>query len=271
MVKINKIPDADGKGFTIATIAEDVERIDPVLYFRTIYMESNEAKLREMLRLKNPPVPMIFLENVIEKNVAKEWDEMYQKIMAEKVPDFLFSALKTDNKKYQEKFLRGMQFTPDQLTAFYFRAYQELGYTFSAYSSEHLPNGTDLDDMPVLVRVTEDGVTKVGKTPLKDGELKQAITQRSAIYGKILDKGDEWHCFIITIESIAGNENWNDGLPHYHYISDKFGVSREEVVKQLKSKDYALFNLPHLELHGYGGKDKPAAVNLSKKTSEGLD
>jgi hypothetical protein len=254
MVVIEKIMDADGKGGTIATRALDVERIDPVEYYRTIYIESNKVKSREMLLAKNPPFTIEILEPTIIKSVNKDWEELYQKIMAEKVPDFLFSALRADNKKYQEKFLRGMQFTPDQLTAFYFRAYQEMGYTFSAYSSEHLPNGTVLGDMPTLVHIGADPIAKVGETSMTDGQLKQAVEQRSAIYGKILDKGEEWHCFFTTIESIAGKENWKGGQPHFHYISDKFGVSREEVVKQLKNKDYQLFSLPHLELLEYGGQ-----------------
>lgn len=256
MVRVEKIFDADGKGFTIATTAEDVEYINPVIYYRTVFIESNKFKLREMFKLKKPPFPIEELELIIETDVTKDWDELYEKIMAEKVPDFLFSALKADNKKYQEKFLRGMQFTPNQLVAFYFKAYLEFDYTFSSYSEEHLPNGTELDDMPVLVHVDEEKISKVGETTMTDGQLKQAILQRSAIYGKFLDKGDEWHCFFTTIESIAGKENWKQGQPHYHYISDKFGVSREEVVKQLKSKDYKLFNLPHLELHSYRGQSK---------------
>lgn len=258
MVQIEKIPNADGKGFTIAAIAEDVERVDAVDYYRTIFVEKQKVILRETLRLKNPPFPMEDLEPFIEKTAASDWEKLYKQIMAEKVPDFLFSTLKADNRKYQERFLRGMKFTPEQLAAFYFKACRELGYTFSCYSSEHLPNDRDLSDMPILVRVESDQVEKVGETPLSDGELRQVVNQRSAIYGKILDNGDEWHCFFITIESAAGKENWKEGQPHYHYISDKFGISREEVVKQLQSKDYRLGSLPHLELHNY--RDEERAV-----------
>ena len=45
---------------------------------------------------------------------------------------------------------------------------------------------------------------------------------------KFIDKEDEWHCLFLTYDSIRGKESWNGGQPHYHYISDKFGIPRAE-------------------------------------------
>lgn len=258
MAKIEKIPDSNGKGFTLVTVAEDVERVSPVEYYRANFVESNKAKREALLQARIPHFPIAWARKSIEKEVTLAWEVYYEQIMLLEVPPFLFSALKTDNRKYQEKFLRDMQFTPEQLLAFYFRAYQEKGFTFSSYSAEHLPTGTELRDMPVLVRVNGEEIEKSGETVLTNGQLKQAVLQRSGTYGKILDKGDNWHCFFITLESAAGEENWRDGQPHYHYISDKFGVSREEVVKQLKNKDYNLSGLPHLKLLGYRDQSSTA-------------
>lgn len=255
MYQINKIPDNDGKGFTITIAGENVEGVNAIEYYKNIQIAKKEVLYREMLFLINDrPYTMEELEQVIQKRAHEDWEELYKVIMAEKVPPMLFSTLKADNKKYQVKFLRGIQFTPLQLVAFFFTACRDLGYTLSIYSSEHLPVGTNEEAMPALARVEGDSVTTAGETSMKEGEIKQAVTQRSATYGKILDKEDEWHCFFITIESAAGKENWKNGQPHYHYISDKFGIPRDYVVQQLMSKDYDLSGLPHLELHGYRDK-----------------
>jgi hypothetical protein len=64
---------------------------------------------------------------------------------------------------------------------------------------------------------------------------------------KILERDDEWHCFFITYNSLRGDESWKQGQPHFHYISDKFGISKEELIKQLRSRDYKLGNLPHID------------------------
>jgi len=244
--------DEDKKGFTVAFTYDDIERINPIEYYKKRFVERNITLSRIMFTKRYPWFPEFILEKVLLNDAEKDWKEHYEKIMKVEVPTFLLSALKADNKKYQEKFLRGMEYTPAQFEAFIFRAFLEHGFTLSIYSTEHLPNGTDEKNVPRLIHAQDGEIHKVGETSLSDGELKQIVEQRSAIYGKILDKGDIWHCFFITIESIAGKENWKDGQPHFHYISDKFGISRDEVVKQLKSKDYKLFNLPHIELKGYG-------------------
>jgi hypothetical protein len=256
MVKKDVIRDEEGKGFTVAIESTNIERIDPISHYKSLYVENKSTILRIFLLGKNPPFPGVFLEPFISQEAEKDWQEHLDRIMAEEVPPLLFSVLKTRNKKHQEKFLRGMAFTPDQLEAFFYRAYSDYGYTLSIYSSEFLPSDIDEKDMPRLAYLEDNKIKKTGATTISDGKIKQAIEQRSAIYAKILDNGDAWHCFFITIESIAGKENWKVGQPHYHYISDAFGLSREEVVKQLKSKNYQLFNLPHIELLGYGEQPK---------------
>lgn len=99
----------------------------------------------------------------------------------------------------------------------------------------------------------EDGeIQKFGKTELTDGQLKQALEQRSVKIAKILEKDGEWHCFFITYNSIRGKENWRNSKPHFHYISNYFGISKKAVVEQIKSKKYKLGNLPHIALDDYG-------------------
>ncbi len=87
--------------------------------------------------------------------------------------------------------------------------------------------------------------------------MKQAIEHRKVKVAKILDKGDEWHCFFATFKSFRGEETWlGANQPHYHYISNVFGIGRAEVVNQIKSEKYKLGNLPHIKLEEYGNQPK---------------
>lgn len=70
---------------------------------------------------------------------------------------------------------------------------------------------------------------------------------------KFLDKGDTWHCFFTVYRSLRGEESWQDGQPHFHYISDKWGISRKDAVEQLKGDKYPSTSV-HISLLGYGGK-----------------
>jgi hypothetical protein len=127
------------------------------------------------------------------------------------------------------------------------------GYTLSQYSSEFQASDVDKEKMPYAYMLNENGeIQKFGKTELTDRQLKQALEQRSVKIAKIIEKDGEWHCFFITFNSIDGKENWRDGQPHFHYISNFFGIKKEDVIEQIKSKKYKLGNLPHIALTDYG-------------------
>ena len=105
--------------------------------------------------------------------------------------------------------------------------------------------------MPSIVHLTDNKVHKSGETDLTDGQLKQIVEHRKVIISKFIDKGELWHCFFLTFESLKGKEKWKDGKPHYHYISSAFGLTREQVIGELKKKNYKLNNLPHIEMIDY--------------------
>lgn len=182
-----------------------------------------------------------------------DWNEVLEKFKAVKIPDGLLNILGTNKKSAQIESLRGVVLTPDILMGFLIKA-EKLGYTLSQYSSEHPQTGVDSSKMPFAYFVKENGeVQTFGNTELSDGQLKQAIQHRSVKVAKILDKDEEWHCFFTTFNSLNGEETWlGEKQPHYHYISNTFGISRTEVINQIKSKKYKLGNIPHIKLKEYG-------------------
>jgi hypothetical protein len=183
------------------------------------------------------------------------WQEMLHGFKSIEIPNGFLKLFETSKKADQENLLENQILTPDILMGLLIKA-EEQGYTLSQYSSEYSQKGVDLSKMPFAYQVKENGeVQTFGETELSDGQLKQAIEHRKVKVAKILDKGDEWHCFFATFKSLRGEETWlGEKQPHYHYISNAFGIDRAEVVNQIKSEKYKLGNLPHIKLVEYGNQ-----------------
>jgi hypothetical protein len=169
----------------------------------------------------------------IFKGAVLHWQEMLSEFKKVKVSENLIKLLSSKKKSEQETLLKGVILTPDVL----------MGLLI-----------VDLSKMPLAYEVKEDGEVKVfGDTEMSAGQLKQAIEHRKVKVAKILDRGDEWHCFFATFRSLRGEETWQgEKQPHFHYLSNAFGIPRTKVVEQIKSEQYKLGNLPHIKLEEYG-------------------
>lgn len=251
MIRKHKIPNESGNGSYTIFESPDFEYVDPTKHYAESFIVTNTSMMRDIILLKKPHIPSDFIEKYIHKEVIKDWLKKLKEIEDTPIPENLILLLKSNTKKEQVKLLKDVTITPDQLISFIFRAWTDFGFTFSQYKSEHHHKGLDRTQMPKLVEVKDGKVFKVGKTPLTDGQLKQAVDHRKVIVSKFLDNKESWHCLFLTFDSIKGKETWKNGQPHYHYISDKFGIPRQKVVEQLKSSKYNLGNLPHIDLIDY--------------------
>jgi hypothetical protein len=194
----------------------------------------------------------------IYKAATANWSEMLAGFRKVNVPEKMIALLTSKRKNEQERLLKGAVLTPDILMAFLIKAHEEFGYTLSSYSSEHAAKGVYSSKMPLAYEVKEDGKVQVyGNTELSEGQLRQAIEQRRVKVGKFIDNCDHWHCFFTTYRSLRGEETWlGEKQPHYHYISNYFGIERTKVIEEIKSERYSLGNLPHLKLEEYGNQPK---------------
>ena len=84
---------------------------------------------------------------------------------------------------------------------------------------------------------------KIGETNMSDGELKAMLRQRRVQTIRVYHKDDVWHCFYGTYKGINGEES---GPPHMHYISDKWGISREELNKRIQANDMPSSGTVHI-------------------------
>lgn len=231
----------------------DFEFEKPVKHYSDFFiyrhMVVNGVPEEDLRSGKNPSETSkaIFIEG------AKEWQEMFKDYQTVSLSENLVKLLDSKKKAEQGTLLEGEVITPDVLMALIIKA-DEAGYLLSQYTSEFLPNGIDPSQLPLAFTIEENGeVKKYGKTKLSDAQLKQVIEHRKVKVAKFLDRGDEWHCFFVTYTSLNGQETWlGEKQPHFHYISNAFGIPREKVVEQLKSKKYKLGNPPHITLKEYG-------------------
>lgn len=249
------IPNENGKGFILAFIGDDFEYVNPIDYYADRFIKSRTSMLTHILKLKLPQDASVeSLERVAYKNALKDWDEEYKEIISTEIPKNFISLLTSESKDEQIKLLKGQTLTTPILFSLIYKAYSEFGFTYSSYSGEQFHKGLDRSLLPKFATLNRDSgeVKKVGDTSLTDGQIKQAIQQRKRTISKFLDNGSTWHCFIITYDSIGGEERAHRQT-HFHYFSDKWTIPREEAVKKIKTGNYPSSKV-HIDLLDYGNQ-----------------
>ena len=254
-----KIPSPDGNGFYWQMEVGEFERVHPVeklgemIITGWIDQVTNHcmfAKENNLLPSDNGILnPHRVIERIARQEALKKWEEELARMQTQKIPENLLKLLGADSKKDQLRLLNGLSLTTNELMAFICRSW-DYGYVYSTYISEHLPVGLDVRRMPIFAYKQDDGkIVKAGKTSLTDGQIKQAIEQRSVKVVKFLDRGSQWHCFYQTYRSLTGKERAHkNGQPHIHYISSAWNLPREQVLAELRSKDYKLPSY-HIDYH----------------------
>lgn len=242
MFKDTKIPYENG--FYSMKEYDDFEFTNPIEFIKDICIESSKSFDKNILISKGFSNPS---EKVLNKLALKRCKKKIKNFQETKFPKALIDLLTTTSKREQVKLLKGLSLNHKQLYSFIFYAFKNNGYKLSQYKANHNHNGFDISKMPRIIHIEDDGtVTKVGKTDLSDGQLKQAVEHRKVTVSKFLDNEYGWHCFFVTYKSLAGKEKHNNGQPHFHYISDKWNIDRKDVLEQLTSKKYSLPSLPHI-------------------------
>lgn len=245
---IELIPDNEGLGFTLVNKIEDFEKVNPINQYKNLEIETTKHILLSRYLMEKPKFSIELLNDIAIKNANESWDKRYNEIINTKYSENLNQLLLTNKKKEQIRLLKNLSISHKELTSFIFNSFLNYGYLYSFYTVEHLQNGLEKSEMPKLLNIEGNKIKISGNTKLSDGQLKQAINHRKVIISKFIENGDKWHCFFYTFNSLKGAENWKEGKPHLHYISYTFGLTRKEVLTELKSKDYKLNNLPHIEL-----------------------
>lgn len=213
----------------------NVEYVNPRDFLKIFHKRSISPAIWVNLKVKHnlSLLEKKALVSDIANSIAEEQMSKLEKIQ---LPQCLYSLLDQElSKKEQIKLLKGASITKEQLGALFIQAGAK-GYLFSNFQFEEVPKEYRERDLPSFIFLKDDGdVENYGKHNLSEGQLKDMVIRSKRIIARFLDKGKHWHCFYQTSSGIQGEERGKFGShPHVHYISDAFGVTREDIVSALK-------------------------------------
>lgn len=236
---------------------DNVEFENPINYFASLNISAYMTFGRETINANNLKFPKETIDKTLFRLALEDWEKSLGEYKSIQLPSNLIALLDAKSKRDQVKLLKGLSIAHNELIAFILMAFEKFGYTFSSYKSEYKHRGLNETDLPKLIYKDTEGVIKtIGDTVLTKGQQKQVLEHRKVVTSKFIDKGEEWHCFFITMNSIYGKENYKNGQPHLHYISDKWNIKRKDIVEQLGNRDYKLPTLPHIDYHTYRNPKK---------------
>lgn len=244
-MSVEIIPDDDGKGFSVAIEEDEVEFTDPIKH-----ISETEIKKLAVLGKASSKLRNFLPDGYFLWEAKRSWEARYKEVIGTPIPPNFLKLFEANSKAEQERLMDGASLTPFQLCNLFFAGSIRFGCTYSNYLTEKLPNGIEEKDLPRLVRVEGDKVIKVGATTLSDGQLKNLVNHRKVIVAKFLDNKDGWHCFYQTYKGVSGEEKGAQDRPHLHYLSDKWAIPRETVVKQIKEGNAPTTRV-HIDLKGY--------------------
>lgn len=211
---------------------------DPLDYFRITFAYHMFRQFDDMLKIKCPePIP----EKVVFKFVLNEVDKLIAHKLSTTASKPEIHQLLSDqtlDKHQQVNLLKGMVLKSEDLLWMNKEAC-DLGYLLDVYREETYPERYKGKQHPFFFHKKKDGtLEKIGKTDLTEGEMKALLQERKVVQARIYHKADTWHCFYFTYKGLFGQENGPMGSkPHYHYISDKFCITWDELMRRIKRCD----------------------------------
>lgn len=229
----------DGNKEIIANQMEDVENVSYRETMVKFHASSIAPAIKVMLEKdKNFNLPCNYeIINQVALMFAKQ---SYNELSKESVDSKLKNIFQKElNKKEQIRLLKGVQLTEPQLSSL-FNFAEESGYKFSHYKWQGDPKSIKEEKLPSFMHLKDDGsVEYVGDTTLTEGQMRTIINQADVLIARIFDNGIHWHCFLQTYKGLKGMESGVQGSrPHLHYLSDSFGISRDDLVKMIKMGRY---------------------------------
>lgn len=232
---------------TIVRIIKPQDDINwpPFDFFRYSHAELQFQLFNDRLKLT---CPYIIPEKMIRTFVIDKVDELIAEKLNETTPKTEIHKLLTDDSlsyKQQNSLLNNVTLNPTDILWLNWEA-QDLGYLLDIYHEEKFPEKFEEKQKPAVFIQNEDkSIELMGTTNMTDGEMRALLEQRKVVQARIYHKDNHWHCFYFTYKGLAGEEGGVMGSkPHYHYLSDKSGITWEELLRRIKD-----CNMPSSKVH----------------------
>ena len=222
--------------------ANEMDEVENVSYKDTMikFHASSIAPVLKAYLDKNKKCTLPYNDSIVYSAALKFAEQTYENFSKEKFDSCFESLFKKDlSKKEQIRLLKDIALTEPQLSAV-FNFAEECGCLFSHYKWQGDPKSVKDQKLPSFMHLKEDGsVEYIGDTTLTEGQMKTIINQADVLIARIFDNGIHWHCFLQTYKGLKGMESGVQGSrPHLHYLSDSFGISKDDLVKMIKMGRY---------------------------------
>ena len=229
----------DGDKEIIANQMEDVENVSYRETMVKFHASSIAPAIKVMLEKDknfNFPCNDEIINQVALMFAKKSYNELSKESVDSKLKNIFQKEL---NKKEQIRLLKGVQLTEPQLSSL-FNFAEECGYRFSHYKWQGDPKSVKEEKLPSFMHMKDGGsIEYIGETTLTEGQMRTIINQADELIVRIFDNGSHWHCFLQTYKGLKGMESGVQGSrPHLHYLSDSFGISKDDLVKMIKMGKY---------------------------------
>lgn len=81
------------------------------------------------------------------------------------------------------------------------------------------------------------------------------MENRTVITAHFIEKYEIWHCFLFTDRSMKGQEKWEGGQAHLHYVSSStFFGEKEDLLNLMKEGEYKGTLKLHIPIIDYGNQ-----------------
>ena len=258
-MRTEKIWDKDNNSFLKAFYHDNIEKVNPVEYYTNFMIFKSMVLERDMLESKDLFLAKTVPDSFLRKRAGEHSSELIASLRSDKVGERVLKIFETFRKKDQEKLWKNQTINPDQLFDLIFLSFEMYGYLYSNYRFEILDSGSKSKILPIVFYQNNDGqIEKIGKTNATEGELKNVLLHRKVIVAHLFEKKECWHSLFLTYNSLKGEENWNNGQAHFHYISSAFNLTKEEFIESMRSGKYLSTKI-HITLKDYGNQ-----VNIQK-------
>lgn len=149
------------------------------------------------------------------------------------------------NKRQQCQFIEEKEFGAEQIPLFFAES-SKRGYKYMRKTFEKIPTNYTEEQIPLFATIKNDGTVEQVGSSMSDKGVKHFILERKRTNVQMAYNDNHWHCFIFEYSGLAGRERGKvfNGVPHCHYISDKYGMEKDELLSALAS-----FHHPSITSH----------------------
>lgn len=233
-----KVEISDNLHYDISVV-HDFDKKSPCDYIKTAYKTISKSNNIEFLKFHFPWASFELIDKQASEQAEIQTRDYLDNFLKLQVNDTLIKLCECNRKKDQISLLKGFSTTVFDLLRFFIEANIKYNYLLGMTKGHFIPKDLSNKKLPLLIHYTDDdSIILKGETDLSEGEEKRLVEQRKVIIAYIIDNGENWMSFFGTYNSIFGKESYQNNHSHLHFISNLWGITKDDFIASVKSGTY---------------------------------